>query len=1393
MVNRSTPVPYRIIRLVAAWLTLPWVAFRSFTRLFTLEVFAFSTAPRIETNARAWTSRYFPLALAYRSNWNSNTTAPTPANRTVRFVLGDGDGGTSLGSDATIAIALNTPPVLTAGGASPTFTEDGVPIVLDGTLTVTDANDTNLESATVRITAGFQTGQDVLGFVDAPPITGSFEPVTGILSLTGSATLADYQTALRSVTYQNTSQDPNTAARSVTFVGNDGSANTNTITTTVTVQSVNDAPSLSASNLTILEDAGAQTVVGWATFNPGAPDESGQAVVGYTVSNISNGALFSAAPVVAPNGNLTYTPAANANGISTFDVVVQDDGGIANGGVDTSAPQSFTITVEAVNNAPSFTKGTDQTVNEDAGPQTANPWATAIDDGDPGVIQTLTFNVTGNSNPSLFSAGPSVSPTGVLTYTPAANASGTATITLNLSDDGGTANGGDDTSDPQSFTITVNAVNDAPAFVVGPNQSVNEDAGPQAVSPWATAIDDGDPESTQTFSFNITGNTNPSLFSAGPSVSPSGDLTYTPAANAFGSATITLTLSDNGGTANGAVDTSAPQSFTITINAVNDAPSFTAGSNPNVLEDAGSVTVSPWATAISPGPANESGQTVSFNITSNTNPGLFSAGPAVSPAGVLTFTTAANANGSASIMLVIQDSGGTGNGGVDTSGPQGFSITVTAVNDPPSVTPPAAYAAHAHIAINIPDGASDLFDGSTITDVDGPGAQPFSITAAGPFASTNGGSVTIAANGSFSYNPPSGFTGTNDTFLYQICDSGVPGNACTNATATVAVSGPRVWFVNNALGAGDGRLSSPFNSLTAADTAANASGDRIFVFTGASTYTLGFGLLLNQRLIGQGVADAAGFDTVLGITPPATSVARPGINGTRPIINGTITLATGSTARGFNVSNTTANGVSGSGATGLTVNQISVTTTTGVAVNLLNSGGTISFTSVSANGGTNGIVLNTTTGSFTVIGTGTAGSGGTIQSTSGPGILLSNAAGISLDRMIIQNGGDDGIRGTTVTGFALANSTVQNNGNAIGSGNSGDNGVDFIDLLGTASISSSAITGSFHNNVIIRNSTGTLTGLTVTGATINNNVSTTDGDGFLFEASGTANMSVNVSGSTFSAHQGDHFQAAALNSGVLNVIFSGNTLSGGHAAPLGQGITINAATGVPGYLGSVSYDLAGNTINGAISNAIFVGLGTSAASASMIGRIRNNIIGTSGSALSCSTQANGVSVDARGNGTHTTSVTGNTIRQCFDRGILSEAGDGDSVLNLTVTGNTIDQQVGALAREAIQTNHGITSTNVFGNVDTNAVCLQLGGAGALANTFSHGPGAPDDFRLRKRFEATVRLPGYAGGTGQTAGDLNQVVAFIQGQNTGSAGEPGSASASGAGGGYTGGAACPLPP
>ena len=59
-----------------------------------------------------------------------------------------------------------------------------------------------------------------------------------------------------------------------------------------------------------------------------------------------------------PNGNLSFTPAPDVSGMATVSVQIHDDGGTANGGVDTSGVQTFRITVTFVNQAPSFTKGT---------------------------------------------------------------------------------------------------------------------------------------------------------------------------------------------------------------------------------------------------------------------------------------------------------------------------------------------------------------------------------------------------------------------------------------------------------------------------------------------------------------------------------------------------------------------------------------------------------------------------------------------------------------------------------------------------------------------------------------------------------------------------------------------------------------------------------------------------------------------------------------------------------------------------------------------------------------------------------------------------------------------------------------------------------------------------
>ena len=96
--------------------------------------------------------------------------------------------------------------------------------------------------------------------------------------------------------------------------------------------------------------------------------------------------------------------------------------------------------------------------------------------------------------------------------------------------------------------------------------------------------------------------------------------------------------------------------MTVTVNCVNDSPSFTPGSDVTVLEDSGAYSAA-WASAISLGPSNESGQTVTFHV-SNDNNSLFSSQPAISAVGTLTFTPANDANGSATVDVYLKDDGG---------------------------------------------------------------------------------------------------------------------------------------------------------------------------------------------------------------------------------------------------------------------------------------------------------------------------------------------------------------------------------------------------------------------------------------------------------------------------------------------------------------------------------------------------------------------------------------------------------------------------------------------------------------------------------------------------------------------------------------------------------------
>ncbi len=165
----------------------------------------------------------------------------------------------------------------------------------------------------------------------------------------------------------------------------------------------------------------------------------------------SNGILTGTPP------NVFYDPNDDYNGPDSFTFAVQDD--------DTTTPltspdATVTLSITAVNDAPEFTGGGNVQVAENAGPTTVAGWATNIQPGPATATdeagQILTFMVTGNTNPALFSTQPSVDPgTGDLTFESAVNANGVATINLVLMDDGGTANGGQDATTAEVFTIDV--------------------------------------------------------------------------------------------------------------------------------------------------------------------------------------------------------------------------------------------------------------------------------------------------------------------------------------------------------------------------------------------------------------------------------------------------------------------------------------------------------------------------------------------------------------------------------------------------------------------------------------------------------------------------------------------------------------------------------------------------------------------------------------------------------------------------------------------------------------------------------------------------------------------------------------------------------------------------
>jgi len=343
-----------------------------------------------------------------------------------------------------------------------------------------------------------------------------------------------------------------------------------------TLQIFKPAPASGSPDLAVVKNGPAQTRPGTIityTLNytnkaTCASDATGVQLSDLLPSSVSYIANSASRPAVQVGSSLFWdlgTLAKGASGSVTFKAQVNSN--TASGLIFTNLAQilsaetdanladnvSTLITTVAFNHAP-VANDDSYSMNEDTGLIVIAPGVLAND-----------TDADGDRLTALLASGPShgtltLNPDGSLRYVCAPGFNGTDTFTYRASD-------GQAQSGIATVTIRVNPVNDPPSFTKGPNQLVNQDSGPQTVTNWATHISAGAPdEAGQTLTFILTNDTI-ALFSVQPAITPDGTLSYTPAPHAYGVAHVTAVLKDNGGTANGGMDTSAPQSFTITVNA----------------------------------------------------------------------------------------------------------------------------------------------------------------------------------------------------------------------------------------------------------------------------------------------------------------------------------------------------------------------------------------------------------------------------------------------------------------------------------------------------------------------------------------------------------------------------------------------------------------------------------------------------------------------------------------------------------------------------------------------------------------------------------------------------------------------------------------------------------
>ncbi|MEH1862336.1 MAG: cadherin-like domain-containing protein [Nostoc sp.] len=289
-------------------------------------------------------------SITYTNSSDNPSTTP----RTVSFLVNDGTANSTAVTRNINITAVNDAPVATATNSALVYTENATTLI-DSGITLSDVDSANLASATVSITNGFVSAQDTLAFTNQNGIIGSYNSSTGVLTLIGSATVANYQTALRSITYTNSSDNPSTTPRTVSFLVNDGTANSTAVTRNINITAVNDAPI--AINDSITTNKNTPIIISATTLLSNDTDVDINDVLSITgFTQPSQGSLLN-----NNNGTYTYTPGQNYYGSDGFIYTISD----GHGGSSTATVNLTINEVTPPINGTSFADSLTGTVNMD--------------------------------------------------------------------------------------------------------------------------------------------------------------------------------------------------------------------------------------------------------------------------------------------------------------------------------------------------------------------------------------------------------------------------------------------------------------------------------------------------------------------------------------------------------------------------------------------------------------------------------------------------------------------------------------------------------------------------------------------------------------------------------------------------------------------------------------------------------------------------------------------------------------------------------------------------------------------------------------------------------------------------------------------------------------------